>query len=256
MRRREVLAGALLVVTIRAAQAHQPDRVRRISMLLGYAASDPQAEARIAAFRQRLRDFGWTQDDNVHFDLRWTGGDRNQLLAVAKEMIDLEPDVILAATTPVVAALSRETRTIPMVFVSVSDPIGSGFVESLPSPGGNITGFINIESSLGSKWLGLLKEIAPNVKRVAMMFNPEDAPYAGYYFRAFEAAAGAMGVEPTGAAVRSDSDIAEAIAALGREPRGGLLLLIDSFTAVHRQRIISLAASHRVSAIYSHRYMV
>src|SRR4051812_18138248 len=153
MRRREfITAAALVVVTMRAALARQADRVRRIGMLLGYAASDPQAQSRIAAFRQRLQDFGWTEDDNVHFDIRWTGGDRNQLLAVAKEMIDLEPDVILAATTPVVAALRRKTRTIPMVFVSVSDPIGSGFVESLPRPGGNITGFVNIESSLGSKW--------------------------------------------------------------------------------------------------------
>ena len=174
---------------------------------------------------------------------------------LAKELVEPQPDVLLASSTPVVAALARETGTIPIVFVVVSDPIGSGFIESLARPGGNMTGFINIESSLGGKWLELLKELAPSISRVAVMFNPDTAPHAEYYVRPFEVAAASLAVKPSTAPVRSATDIEQAIFDLGRATASGLIVLPDTFTTVHRGAIISAAASSNVPAIYPFRYM-
>src|SRR5713226_4168932 len=166
---------------------------------MGYSENDPEAQARIAAFLQGLAESGWAVGRDVQIDYRWASADVERTPTFAKELVALQPDVILANTTPVTAALQRETRTIPIVFVSVSDPVGSGFVASLPRPGGNITGFINIESSLSGKWIEMLKDIVPRAARAALMFNPETAPYFSYYLQPFEAAARFYAVEPIAA---------------------------------------------------------
>jgi putative ABC transport system substrate-binding protein len=234
-----------------AARAQQQNGLRRIGVLMGWAESDPEAKADLAAFVQGLQQLGWADGRNVRIDYRWANGDVDRMRTFARELVELRPDVILANTTPATAALQRETRTIPIVFVIVSDPVGAGLVASLPRPGGNITGFINIEASLGGKWLELLKEIAPAVRRVAIMFNPDTAPGGGSYFLGpFEAAAKSIAVEPITAPVRSDAEIESVIASLGRE-RGGLVLMTDGYMTVHRGRIISLAARSNVPAIYA-----
>jgi putative ABC transport system substrate-binding protein len=174
----------------------------------------------------------------------------------ARELVELQPDAIIGRSTPVIAALLRETRSVPIVFTTVSDPIGSGFVESLAHPGGNITGFTNFEASIGGKWLGLLKEIAPRMTRTAMMFNPELAPYAQYYVRPFERAGRLFGVEPISASVLDDADIEREIAALASESNGGLIVLPDAFTtSLHRRQIIEQAARHRLPTIYPYRFI-
>jgi putative tryptophan/tyrosine transport system substrate-binding protein len=258
MRRREfigLLGGAAAAWPL-AAGAQQPERMRRIAVLMGSTQSDPESPPRVRAFEQALADVGWIPGRNVRIDYRWAAGDPAHMQALARELVELHPDVVLASNTPVVAALARETRTIPIVFVVVSDPIGSGFVASLPRPGGNITGFINIESSLGGKWVELLKEIAPSIARVAVMFNPETAPHAAYYVRPFEVAALSFAVDPMTMPVRSKTDIEQAISDLGRVPANGLIVLPDTFMAVHRNAIIATAASRHVATIYPFRFMV
>jgi putative tryptophan/tyrosine transport system substrate-binding protein len=184
-------------------------------------------------------------------DIRWAASSVDRARMFAKELADLQPDAILADSTPQTAALQRETRTIPIVFVNVSDPIGSGFVVGLPRPGGNITGFSNLEPSMGGKWLELLTEIAPTVKRAAIMFNPDTAPYArSYYLPSFEAAARSFNVAPIVAPVHNDAEIETVIASLGREPGGGLIAMPDVFVQVHRAPIILLAAQNNVPAVY------
>jgi putative ABC transport system substrate-binding protein len=201
------------------------------------------------AFVQGLAQLGWANARNVQIDVRWTGGDIGRMRTFAKELVELQPDVIFAGTTPVTAALQRETRTIPIVFVIVSDPIGSGFVRSLPRPGGNITGFINVEAAMAGKWLEMLKEIAPHIRRAAIMFNPDTAPGGGAYFLGpFEAAAQSLAVEPITARVSSDAEIEAEMASLGRE-QGGLVIMTDSFMDVHQRTLISLAARNSVPAI-------
>jgi putative tryptophan/tyrosine transport system substrate-binding protein len=219
--------------------------------LMGWAETDPEAKADLAAFVQGLAQLGWAEGRNLRIDYRWANGDVERMRTFAKELVDLQLDVILANTTPVTAALQRETRAIPIVFVIVSDPVGAGLVASLARPGGNITGFINVEASLGGKWLELIKEIAPGVRRVAIMFNPDTAPGGGSYFLSpFEAAARSIAVEPITAPVRSDAEIESVITSLGRE-QGGLVLMTDGFMTVHRGAIISLAARYNVPAIYA-----
>ncbi|MEK6243394.1 MAG: ABC transporter substrate-binding protein [Pseudomonadota bacterium] len=232
------------------AGAQQPGRVRRIGVLIGFAENDPESRLRLAAFKEGLAALGWTEGHNLRIDIRWSAGDVNRASAFAKELVAMNPEVILSSTTPVTAALHRETRTIPIVFTAVSDPIGSGFVETLARPGGNITGFLNFESSLVEKWLQLLKEIAPRVTRAAVMFNPQTAPYADYYLQPLKAAAPKFRVTTFTATVRSESDIEKAISGLGREPGGGLLVMPDSFNFVHRKSIIALTARHKVPAIF------
>jgi putative tryptophan/tyrosine transport system substrate-binding protein len=238
-----------------AARAQRGERMRRIGVLIGSAESDPESLPRTTAFENRLAEIGWMSGRNVRIDYRWAGGDPSDMQALAKELVASQPDVILASSTPVVAALVRETRTIPIVFVVVSDPIGSGFVASLPRPGGNVTGFINIESSLGGKWVELLKEIAPGIDRVAVMFNPETAPQAEYYMRPFEAAAPLFAVKPMTRPVRSEAAIVEAVSDLGRTPASGLIVLPDTFTVVHRKSLIAAAARSNVPTIYPFRFM-
>jgi putative ABC transport system substrate-binding protein len=253
MRRREFiigLGGAAMAWPL-AARAQQPDRTRRIGVLMAYDENDPVAKAWLSGFTQGLAELGWTDGRNLRMDLRWAGGNVNLIRLFAKELVDLQPELIFAPTTPVTAALQRETRTIPVVFANVGDPVGSGFVASLPRPGGNITGFATHEAAMAGKWMELLTEIAPGVKRVAIMFNPDIAPGGGsYYLPAFEAAARSFKVAPIAAPVHGDAEIETVIASLSREPRGGLVVNGDTFMEVHRATIIMLAARNNVPAVY------
>jgi putative ABC transport system substrate-binding protein len=252
MKRREfiTLLGAAAAWPL-AARAQQAERMRRIGVLMPFAENDPEGVAGLAGFVQGLAQLGWIDGRNVRMDLRWAAGSVDRTRMFAKELVDLQPDVILAHSTPATAALQRETRTIPIVFAGVSDPVGVGFVAGLPHPGGNLTGFIHMEASMGGKWLELLTEIAPGVKRATVMFNPNTAPYAkSYYLPSFEAAAQSFKVAPIVAPVHSEAEIETAITSLGREPAGGLVVLPDTFSYVHRTAIIFLAARNNVPAAY------
>jgi putative ABC transport system substrate-binding protein len=257
MRRREFIAGlggaAAWPLTARAQQA---ERMHRIGVLMGWNENDPQAKAGLSGFTQALGELGWT-DRNLRTDLRWAPGNVDRMRMFAKELVALKPDVILANTTPVTAALLGETRTVPIVFVIVSDPVGAGFVASLARPGGNSTGFINVEAAMGGKWLQLLTEIAPGVKRAVIMFNPDTAAGGGSYFlTSFESAARSLKVEPITAPVHSDAEIERVITSLGREPGGGLVVMTDGFMTVHRAPIILLAAKSNVPAVYAETFSV
>jgi putative ABC transport system substrate-binding protein len=250
MRRREFIAGlGGAAAWPLAARAQQNERVRRVGVLLLFAETDPKAQAYFAAFRQGLAALGWSGGSNLHIDLRWSAGDVQHAASFAKELVALQPDVILAHTTPLTAAIQRETKTIPIVFVSVSDPVGSGFVESLSHPGGNVTGFTNLEATLVEKWLELLKEIAPRITRVAVMFNPQTAPYAKYYLGPLQAVAPKLGVTTFTAPVRSDDDIEAAFTKMTSDQGSGLIAMTDGFMYVHRKLIIELTARHNIPAI-------
>ena len=249
MRRREFIAGlGSAAAWPMVAQAQQGDRVRRIGVLVGLD-DDPVSKAFVSAFTQALADLGWTDGRNVRIDLRWGGTDINRIRALAQELIGLQPDIILAGGTLATAALQRETRTIPIVFAGVSDPVVSGIVPRLDRPSGNVTGFAIYEASLGGKWLELLSEIAPGLKRAAIMFNPDTTPVS-VYTPSLETAARSLMVVPIIAPVHSDVEIEAAIIALGREAGGGLVVLSNSFTAAHRASIISSAARNDVPAVY------
>jgi ABC-type uncharacterized transport system substrate-binding protein len=223
-------------------------------VLMGYDESDSEAQAQIAAFRDGLQKLGWMEGRNTRIDTRWaTPIDAAAMQQFAKELVALQAEVILASTTPTTAALLQQTRTIPIVFATVGDPIGSGFVASFPRPGGNVTGFVTIEGSLGGKWLELLKEIAPHVKRVAFLLNPATATYAKSYLNAFKAAAASVAVEAVAAPVHDRSEFDTVIAAQARDPNSGLIVLADAFTVAHRVEITSLAARYRLPAIYPFR---
>jgi putative tryptophan/tyrosine transport system substrate-binding protein len=236
-------------------RAQQPERMRRIGVLMGFAEDDPEAKARLAAFRQGLEKRGWSEGRNVRIDTRFAPAGA-QAQVVAKELVALQPDVILAHTTVVAAALQRESRTIPIVFAGVSDPIGSGLVASLPRPGGNITGVMQYEASVTGKWLAMLKEIAPSLVRAALVANPKTATYYDYYVRAGEAVAPSLGIEPVPILVENVADIERAIESFASAPNSGLVLLPDVTTAVHRDLIIALAARHRLPAVYWDRSFV
>jgi putative ABC transport system substrate-binding protein len=254
MRRRTFIAGLGGVVAWPlAAGAQQADRVRRIGVLIPGDENDPVWNPRLRAFTQALADFGWTEGRNVRMDLRWFGDGPNRIRALAQELVGLQPDIILANGTLPIAALQRETRTIPIVFVNVLDPVASGVVARLDRPSGNVTGFTNNEASLGGKWLELLQEIAPGLKRAAIMFNPDTAPVS-VHMPSFETAARSLMVAPITAPVRSDVEIEAAITALGREPGGGLVVLSGIFTLAHRAPIISAAARNNVPAVYAFSY--
>ena len=228
--------------------------MRLIGVLMGYDESDSEAQAQIAAFRDGLQKLGWMEGRNTRIDTRWaTPIDAAAMQQFAKELVALQAEVILASTTPTTAALLQQTRTIPIVFATVGDPIGSGFVASFPRPGGNVTGFVTIEGSLGGKWLELLKEIAPHVKRVAFLLNPATATYAKSYLNAFKAAAASVAVEAVAAPVHDRPEFDTVIAAQARDPNSGLIVLADAFTVAHRVEITSLAARYRLPAIYPFR---
>jgi putative ABC transport system substrate-binding protein len=232
--------------------------MRRVGVLTTFADDDAVAEGWLAAFRKGLDERNWRDGQNVRIDYRRAAGDADRLRAFARELVALRPDVIFAVTTPTVAALLQETNTLPIVFAQVSDPVGSGFVASYPRPGGNVTGFtnINIESSTGGKWLQLLKQIAPAARHAVMIYNPPTAPFADYYIRPFVAAGLALGVQAEAAAVLTDTDIVNTLDALAREPGGGFVVLPDTFTGIHRDTIVSLATRHRLPAVYPFRWFV
>jgi putative ABC transport system substrate-binding protein len=233
-----------------AASAQQSDRVRRIGVLMGFDENDPEGKRRYTAFTQALADLGWTDGRNVRMDLRWGVGDINRIRALAQELVGLQPDIILTGSTPTTAAVQRETRTIPIVFANVGDPVASGIVPRPDRPNGNITGFAILEASLGGKWLELLSEIAPGLERAALMFNPDTAPLS-VFMPSVETAARSLNVVAITAPVHGDVEIETAIIALAREPRGALVVVGDSFTFAHRAPIILAAARNNVPAVYS-----
>jgi putative ABC transport system substrate-binding protein len=229
--------------------------VRQIGVLMGLAESDPEAEARVVALREELKKLGWTEGLNIRIEYRWSNSDSNSTQLSAKQLVALQPDVIITHATPATVALHQETRSIPIVFVQVSDPVGSGLIASLARPGGNATGFIAHEGPMAGKWLELLKEIAPRTSRVAFLFNPRTAPGGGTDFlNAFKAAAVPLGVEATAAPVHDISEIETVIAAQAREPNGGLIAAPDAFLSANRLKIVSLADRYRLPAVYPFRY--
>jgi putative tryptophan/tyrosine transport system substrate-binding protein len=260
MKRREFVAligGATLSWPV-ATAAQQTGRVRHVGVLVGGTPSDTAVARGLYAFKAGLVELGWLDGQNIQTDYQFAAADVERMHALAKELIARQPDLIVGHTTPVVAALQRETTTIPIVFVFVSDPVGSGFVASLPRPGGNITGFINIEASLSGKWIEMIKEIVPGIRSAALMFNPETAPYFAFYQGPFEAAARANGIEPVAAPVHSAEDIERAFESFGGRPDVGLVLMPDVFltTKVNLAVVISLAARNRLPTIYPYRFMV
>ena len=220
LRRRQFIAGiGGLAAWPMVARAQPPGRLRRIGVLMSWNESDPEIKTFLSGFMQGLAELGWTDGANVRMEVRWAGGNADRFRMFAKELVDLQPDVILATSTPATAALQQATRTIPIVFAGMSDPVGAGFVANLSHPGGNLTGFINMEGAFGGKWLEVLTEIAPGIKRAAIMFNPDTAPGGGsYYLPSFDAAARNLKVEPIAARVRSVTEIETVISSLGREP--------------------------------------
>jgi putative ABC transport system substrate-binding protein len=234
-------------------RAQQGDRVRRIGVLLAGDENDPVYKTRLSAFTQALAGLGWTDGRNARMDLRWYGDNNNRVRALGRELVGLRPDIILTGTTAATAAVQRETRTIPIVFAAGADPVASGIVERLDRPSGNITGFAASEPSLGGKWLELLSEIAPRLKRAAIMFNP-DFPAPSTFMPSVETAARSLKVELIPAPVHSDAEIETAINALGREPGVGFVVPGDTFTVVHRVPIILAAARNNVPAVYAGSY--
>jgi putative ABC transport system substrate-binding protein len=252
MRRREFIAGlGGAVAWPLAAWAQQGERVRRIGVLMPGDENDPALKPYVSAFTQALADLGWTDGRNVLMDLRWGALDVDRTQTLAHELVGLQPDIIVASTTPATATLQRLTRTIPIVFASVADPVGSGLVAALNQPGGNITGFAVLEATLGGKWLDLLLEIAPGLKRAAIMFNPDTSP-AAIYMPSLETAARSLKVVPITAPVRNDKEIETAIVELGREPGGGLVVMPDAFMNAHRIPIILAAVRSNIPAVYWH----
>jgi putative ABC transport system substrate-binding protein len=250
LRRREFIAalGGAAAWPL-AARAQQGDRVRRIGVIMELDEDDPVWKVRHSAFTQALAGLGWTEGRNVRMDLRWGRGDTNRMRALARELVGLQPDIILATSTVATVALQQETRTIPIVFASVSDPVATGIVARIDRPGGNATGFVNLEPSLGGKWIELLSEIAPGLKRAAIILDP-DTVTASLYIPSFETASRSLKVVPITAPVRSDAEIETAIIALGREPGDGLVVMPDMFTLLHRAPIILAAARNNVPAVY------
>jgi putative ABC transport system substrate-binding protein len=233
-----------------AVRAQQAERMRRIDVLMAYAESDAEGQALVAAFREGLQKLGWTESRNIRIDAHWATDDTELMQRFAREIVQLRPDLILTQNTPTTAAMLQQTRSIPIIFATASDPVGSGFAASFARPGGNVTGFIDMEASLASKWLGLLKEVAPRVTRVAFLFNPATAPFAEFYLDPFRAAAPAFEVEAIAAPVHDSSSLESVIAAHAREPSGGLIVMPETFLNVHRAEVTSLAARYRLPTVY------
>jgi putative ABC transport system substrate-binding protein len=256
MRRREFVAllGGFAAGCPITARAQQPDRIRRIGVLIAVAEADPDVRRGLNAFLSKLGELGWREHENFLIEYRWGGGDVSRIEAFAKELVDLRPDIFLAAFTPPVVALMKQTRSIPIVFVTVTDPVGQGLVASLARPGGNVTGFSDFEISLGAKWLQVLRDIAPRATRPTIIFNPVTAPYYDLYLRAIQQRAASFNIEPIPVQIHSERDFETVIAEAAREPGGSLFVLPDSFNVVHRKRIIELAARYRLPALYFFRF--
>ena len=222
--------------------------------MTAYSESDPEAQARVGAFREGFQKLGWTEGRNIRIDARWATSDSALMQRFAEELVALQPELILSSSRPTTAALLHQTRTIPIIFAIVADPVGSGFVASFPRPGGNVTGFTDIQPTIAGKWLELLKEIAPRVTRVAFLFNPVTAPHFEYYLNPFKAAAASFAVEAIAAPVRDTSELESVVAAQAREPNSGLIVMPEAFMNVHRAEVTSLAAHYHLPAVYPRRF--
>jgi putative tryptophan/tyrosine transport system substrate-binding protein len=255
MRRRDfiTLLGGTAAVCPLTVGAQQSERMRHIGVLMAFSESDPEAQSWAAGFREELAKLGWTEGHNIQIDTRWATANVESLQQSAKQLVALQPDLILTGSTPATAAMRQQTNTIPIVFAMVGDPVGSGFVASLSRPGGNLTGFTPIENSLGGKWVELLKEIAPRVARVAMVFDPAMAPFASYYLDPFKAAAATLGMEAIVSPVDDIAALERVVATLAREPNSGLIVMPDAFTIGHHANITSVVARYRVPTVYPFR---
>jgi putative ABC transport system substrate-binding protein len=263
MKRREfisLLGGAAAAPSLLwplAARAQQGERMRRVGVLTPHPASNAESQAGVRSFRQELQKLGWTDGGNLRIDERWTGGDEGRLRDFAKELVSLQPDVILVRSTPATTLLRQESRTIPIVFVVVSDPVGDGFVASMSRPGGNVTGFTNVEASLAGKWLELLKEIAPGTGRVGVLFGPKTSPGGGgYYLRLIEDAATSMAVKSVASPLQDVAEIDQVIATFVQAPNGGFVVTPDVMTTAHHKLLVETIARHRVPAVYWQRFFV
>src|SRR6516165_7362349 len=237
-----------------AARGQQSARMRRVGILMAYPESDAVYQGYVTAFRQELQGLGWEEGRNVRFDYRWATSDSELIRRSARELITLQPDLILSSSTPTTASLLQQTHTIPVIFANIIDPVASGFVASLSRPGGNATGYLILEPSIASKWPELLKEIAPRVNRIAILFNPATtAPFVEAFLKPFKSAAASFGVEGVMAAVTERSDLEPVVAAQAREPNGGLVAMPDAFLSANRVELTSLAARYRLPALYNYR---
>ena len=249
------LVGGAAAAWPLAARAQQGERVRRIGLLMG-TADDREGQARVTALKQGLQALGWIDGRNIQVETRFGGADAGRIRAHAAELVALAPEVLVGHTTAVIRALRQASSSIPIVMAAINDPVEQGFVSSLAHPGGNITGFAFVDFQMVGKWLEILKEVAPDISRAALMFNPDTSPYYYLYLRSFEAEPRSIAVEVTAAPVRNTAEIEEAIAKLGREPGGGLIVAPDAFIFVHHQLFIRLAQQHRLPAVYSLRTFV
>jgi putative tryptophan/tyrosine transport system substrate-binding protein len=256
LRRRDLVAmlGCAACGPSLAAPAENRERMRRVGVMMSLAADDPEAQLRINAFAGRLRELGWVEDRNVRLEYRWTVGDADLLRAEAAALVGANPDVILASSTPVLAALAAESRSLPIVFAQVIDPVGIGFVQSLARPGGHITGFTSFEFTIGSKWVEALTQVAYWTKRAALIFNPVTAPFAPRFWPSIESAAASFGLATTKIPIHNAAEIEAGLAAFAREPDGGLVVLPDVSTLQNRDLIIALAARHQLPTVYPYRY--
>jgi putative tryptophan/tyrosine transport system substrate-binding protein len=253
MKRREfiTLLGSAAATWPLDARAKQPERVRLIAVLMNFLESDPAGQVGVSAFRNALKDLGWREGSDLRIEIRWAASDPGRLRTFAKELVELRPDAIVGGSTAAIVALARETRTIPIVFATVADPIGSGFAANFAHPGGNITGFAAVDSAMGGKWLELLKEIAPRTERVALLFNPVTAVPVQFFMPSIQAAASSLAVQASAAPVHAKDEIEGVIAAQARNPGGGLIVMPDAFNTTNRNLIIGLAARYGVPTSYA-----
>ena len=251
MKRREfiTLLGSAAAAWPLAARAQQPERLRRVGLLLGYSEGDAEGQASAAAFRQKLQELGWTEDRNIRIDTRWASSDPNKARTFAKELVGMTPDVIVSSSNLVTEIVQQETRTIPVVFVFVGDPVGSGFVTNVAHPGGNLTGFPVFETAIAGKWVEIFHEVAPQVGRVAFIMIPETPAHVGF-LRAAEAAAPPLGIKVIALAVHTAAEIERAVSEFAAEPNGGLIIAPHAVTVVHRNVILGLATKYRLPALY------
>ena len=256
MRRREFIAllGGAAIASPLGSHAQQPDRMRHIGVLMGYAENDLEAKAWIAGFAEGLKKLGWTEGGNVRIEYRWTAGNVEQLRSHGADLLNLKPDVILAASTPALAAMYQQTRSVPIVFVNVADPIKQGFVSGLAHPDANVTGFTSLEFSMGSKWIETLKQISPSLTQAALIFNPETAPYFPSFLEPIETAASSFSVKTIITPVHDIADIERTISAFAHELNGGIVVVPSAFTTIHRGLIIEQAARYRLPAVYGFSY--
>jgi putative tryptophan/tyrosine transport system substrate-binding protein len=255
MRRRDFISflGSMALSFPIGAQAQQSGRSARVGVLMGIGESDPEAKPRAEALQSGLKSLGWTEGQNIHLDYRWAAGDLDQTRRFAQEIVALKPDIIVVHSTPAVKALRQLTTTTPMVFVLVADPIGSGFVASLAHPGGNLTGFMNVDSPMASKWMELIKEIAPTITRVALIYNPRTAPYQSY-LSSFDESAPRLGAKAVPTPVLDAGELETAITLLGNQRDSAMFVVPDVFVQVHRELIIRLAEQYRLPAVYPYRF--